>query len=80
MDGHEAKMAVQSFRLVSNGDSKHGDAGLLDSRERQRGHLLFNWLVSRSDDRSGSGMVLMFTIPIALVVALVSLVIVGFLT
>lgn len=41
---------------------------------------LFNWIVSMSDDRSGSGMVLMFTVPLGILVGLVSLIVVGFLT
>ena len=41
---------------------------------------LFNGCVAVSGDKSGSGMVLMATIPLGLLVGLVSLVIVGFLT
>jgi hypothetical protein len=40
----------------------------------------FNGLVALSDDQSGKGMVLMVTLPVACVISLVSLVIVGFLT
>ena len=41
---------------------------------------LFNGAVAMSDDKSGSGMVLMVTIPFGILAGLVSLVIVGFLT
>ena len=40
----------------------------------------FNLFVSLADDRSGAGMVLMFSFPFAILISLVSLVIVGFIT
>ena len=40
----------------------------------------FNALISTSSDKSGSGMVLMLTIPISVLISLVSLVIIGFIT
>lgn len=41
---------------------------------------IFNGCVAMSSDKSGSGMVLMVTLPFGLIVGLVSLVVVGFLT
>ena len=41
---------------------------------------LFNGGVALSDDKSGSGMILMVTLPLGFLIGLVSLVIVGFLT
>jgi hypothetical protein len=41
---------------------------------------LFNGCVAMSNDKSGSEMVLMVTIPLSLIIGLMSLVVVGFLT
>lgn len=41
---------------------------------------LGNWALTKSEDKSGSGMVLMFTVPLGIVVGLVSLVFIGFAT
>lgn len=39
-----------------------------------------NWALTKSEDKSGSGMVLMITVPVGIIVGLVSLVLVGFAT
>lgn len=39
-----------------------------------------NWALTKSEDKSGSGMVLMITVPLGIIVGLVSLVLVGFAT
>ncbi len=41
---------------------------------------IFNGVIACSDDQSGAGMVLMLTIPLGILVGLISLVIVGFMT
>lgn len=39
-----------------------------------------NWALTQSSDKSGSGMVLMITVPLAIVVSLLSLIVIGFAT
>lgn len=39
-----------------------------------------NWALTKSSDKSGSGMVLMFTVPLGVVVFLLTLVFIGFMT
>ena len=39
-----------------------------------------NWALTQSSDKSGSGMVLMFTVPLGIIVGLVSLIVIGFAT
>ena len=39
-----------------------------------------NWALTKSEDKSGSGMVLMFTVPLAIIVSLLSLILIGFAT
>ena len=39
-----------------------------------------NWALTKSEDKSGSGMVLMVTVPLGIIVSLLSLILIGFAT